>query len=340
MTRRPRRWSRLRRSRAAGAALVAGLLALAAAPALADDLFTVQDPAITESSAVVEVGEGPGSRVLTINDSGDGPVVYVLDPRTGRTVGRSTYAGDAVDVEALASGLGGEIWVGDIGDNNGVRAGVQVYRLPPLADGDREVPSTAYDLVYPGGARDAETLLVHPQTGRIYVVSKKFTGGTVYAGPRGLSSDGPNELRAIGPAPGIVTDGAFFPDGQHVVLRDYSRAYVLDTASEPWRGVDSFELPDQPQGEGIAVRADGRSLLISSEGERQPVQVVPVPPSVLAAMEPATPSASPAGADDASEAGGTGVLDRAGAVPWTVVGGVVGVCALLGLGFRLRRRRR
>ena len=330
---------RLRRSSAVGALLVAGFLTLEAAPALADDLFTIQDPAITESSAVVEVGQGPDRRVLTINDSGDGPVVYVLDPRTGRTVGRSTYAGDAVDVEALTPGLGGDVWVGDIGDNNGVRAGVQVYRLPALRDGDREVPSTRYDLAYPGGARDAETLLVQPRTGRLYVVSKEFMGGTVYAAPRRLRSDGPNQLRPIGRAPGIVTDGAFFPDGRHVVLRDYSRAYVLDTTRVPWRSVGSVELPDQPQGEGVAVRADGRNLLVSSEGERQPVQAVALPPSVLAAMAPATPSASPTPTDDGSD-DGLGALDRAGAVPWRLVGGVVVVCALLGLGFRVRGARR
>jgi hypothetical protein len=317
-------------------------LALLASPVLTGDLFTLQDPAITESSAVVEVGSGPTHRVLTINDSGDGPVVYVLDPRTGRTVGRSTYAGDAVDVEALTRGRGGEVWVGDIGDNGAVRAGVQVYRLPALRDGDREVPSTRYDLAYKGGARDAETLLVHPRTGRVFVVSKGFFGGKVYAAPRRLSSDRPNQLVPVGPAPGVVTDGAFFPDGRHVVLRDYSRAYVLDTTRLPWRRVDSFELPDQPQGEGVAVRRGGKALLISSEGEGEPVQVVRLPPRILAELAPPTPTSAPTPtpADDGDgEPSRLDALTKEGAVPWTLVGGIVGVCALLGLVFRLRRRR-
>jgi hypothetical protein len=321
-------------------ALVAALLA---APVLADDLFTLQDPSISESSGIVEVGRGPAHRVLTINDSGDGAVVYVIDPRTGATVGRSTYAPDAVDVEAITPGRGGEVWVGDIGDNNAVRAGVRVYRLPALQDGDREVPATAYDLAYEGGARDAETLLVHPVTGRVYVVSKGFMGGKVYAAPRRLSSDGPGELRPVGPAPGIVTDGAFFPDGRHVVLRDYSRAYVLDTTRTPWRGIDSFELPDQPQGEGIAVRPGGRTVLISSEGVGQPVQVVPVPRRILREMAPREPAAPPSkGRPDraSDEPSRLDALTQEGAVPWTLVGGILGACALLALGYRLVRLRR
>jgi len=316
-----------------GLAGALALLVLTTTPAVADDLFRLQDPAITESSAIVEVGRGAARRVLTINDSGDGPTVYVVDPRTGQTTGESTYSGDAVDVEALTEGPGGEVWVGDIGDNGGVRAGVQVYRLPALRDGDREVPSTRYDLAYPGGARDAEALLVHPRTGQVFVVSKGILGGQVFAGPRRLRSARPNALRAVGRAPGIVTDGAFFRDGRHVVLRDYSRAYVLDTTRLPWRRVGGFELPDQPQGEGVAVRRDGRSLLISSEGAGEPVQVVQIPRRVLQAMRPAVDAAVP----EAEQSSRLDALTREGAVPWRLVGGILTACVLLSLGFRLRR---
>lgn len=321
--------------------MIGSLLAAALFPALVDDgtLFTLQDPAITESSAVVEVRRP--HRVLTINDSGDGPYVYVIDPRTGRTVGRSSYDGDAVDVEALTRGRDGEVWVGDIGDNSAVRAGVQVYRLPKLTDGDREVPSTRYDLVYKGGARDAEALLVHPRTGRVYVVSKSLFGGQVFAAPADLRDDRPNLLRPIGRAPGIITDGAFFPDGRHAVLRDYSRAFIFDTTQQPWRRIDSVELPNQPQGEGIDVRAGGRSLLVSTEGASEPVQVVALPPRVLAELappRPESPQTPPAGEEPQDESR-LDALTQEGAVPWTLVGGVVGICALLGLGFRVARRR-
>jgi len=67
--------------------VIGALVALALTPALADDLFTIQDPAITESSAVVEVGQGPDRRVLTVHDSGHGPVGYVPAPRTPAAAG-------------------------------------------------------------------------------------------------------------------------------------------------------------------------------------------------------------------------------------------------------------
>jgi len=49
-------------------------------------LFSFADPAITESSGLVDLG----SLMVTTNDSGDDAVLYVVDPTTGRTVGRTT----------------------------------------------------------------------------------------------------------------------------------------------------------------------------------------------------------------------------------------------------------
>ena len=46
----------------------------------------------------------------------------------------------------------------------------------------------------------------------------------------------------------IATDGAFFPDGQHFVVRNYAVAAVY--AFPSLEKVDQFQLPDQQQGEG------------------------------------------------------------------------------------------
>lgn len=243
------------------------------------------DRQVTESSGLVDLG----SRVLTINDSGDDAVVYVVDPRTGETVGRTTYADEVSDVEALALGPDGDVWVGDIGDNGGSRTGVTVHRVPPPRDGDRRVTATTYDLVYRGGARDAETLLVSPE-GRLIVVSKGLFGGQVWQGPEQLSDNRANVLTPVGDAGGLITDGAWFPDGRHVVLRDYDFAYIYDVTETPWRYVHRLNIPDLQQGEGIAVRGDG-DLLISSEGQRQPVVVVPLPTDVADAVAPSQAAA-------------------------------------------------
>jgi hypothetical protein len=98
-------------------------------------VFSFVDPAITESSGLVDLG----SIMVTTNDSGGDPLVFVIDPRSGRTVGRTTFTDAVTDVEALAPAGGHAVWVGDIGDNDEQRASVQVYRVP-VARGDRRPP--------------------------------------------------------------------------------------------------------------------------------------------------------------------------------------------------------
>ena len=72
----------------------------------------------------------------------------------------------------------------------------------------------------------------------------------------------------------IATDGSFFPDGRHLIVRDYSSATVYDWPS--LQTVGSFDLPAQKQGEGIAVGPDD-TLYLSSEGIHSPVVDDPDP---------------------------------------------------------------
>jgi hypothetical protein len=66
----------------------------------------------------------------------------------------------------------------------------------------------------------------------------------------------------------FVTDGAFFPDGRHYVLRGYGSAEVYTYPGN--ERVASFRLPAQRQGEGIAVDSDGW-VHVSSEGQHSRV---------------------------------------------------------------------
>lgn len=234
----------------------------------ADRAFRFSGPDIVESSGLV----AHDGLVVTTNDSGDSGRVFTVDARTGSTVGVTTWASDPVDVEALAPAGPGHVWVGDIGDNRAVRDSVEVLRVP-FGRGDVAAGATAYELVYPDGARDAEGLVSHPLSGQLFVVTKGIFGGTVYAAPLRLRADRPNALVEVGEAPGLVTDATFLPGGGGVVMRTYSRAYVADFPS--WQPVTSWTLPAQEQGEGVAVGPDG--LLLSTEGVRSVVLSVPLP---------------------------------------------------------------
>ena len=243
-------------------------------------LFAFEDQEIFESSGLVD----DGRTVFTVNDSGADAVLYSVDPDSGATTTRTTYADDARDVEAIAPGPDGTVWVGDIGDNRESRDDVTVHRVRPV---DGEHPGQAYALQYPDGAHDAETLLAHPGTGRLFVVSKSVFGGTVYAAPRRLSAGGPNRLHRFARVAGLVTDGAFLPDGKHVLLRTYGTASAYTFPGFQLLG--TVRLPRQPQGEAVSVSPAGR-VLISSEGARADVLEVTLPAALTQAGEtPATP---------------------------------------------------
>lgn len=231
-------------------------------------VFRIQDPAITESSGLVDLG----GLMVTMNDSGGDAVVYALD-RQGRTVGRTRYADAVTDVEALAPAGPGTVWVGDLGDNRHVRSSVRVYRVP-VGRGDRTVAAPAFELVYPDGSHDAESLFTGPD-GRLYVVSKGLFGGRAYVAPRLLRSDRPNRLRALGRVPLFATDAAAVPGTPYVLVRGYGSALLLDVGD--WRTLATLDLPEQQQGESLSV-GPGDRVRVGSEGLHSEVRQVRLPP--------------------------------------------------------------
>jgi hypothetical protein len=249
-------------------------------------LFSFVDPAIDESSGLVDLG----SLVVTTDDSGGDPLVFVVDPRSGRTVGHATFADRVVDVEALAPAGGDSVWVGDIGDNDEQRDSVRVYRVP-VGRGDHRVDAPSYELVYPDGAHDAESLVAAPD-GRLYVVTKGLLGGTAYVAPRHLDPERPNRLRAVAAVDVWATDAALFPDGRHLLVRGYDSAVICTFPG--FSPVASVDLPRQQQGEGVSISRSGR-ILLSSEGVHSPVLEVSLPARIADALRgrAGTPSASP-----------------------------------------------
>ena len=297
-------------------------------------VFSFVDPAITESSGLVDLGD----LMVTTNDSGGDPLVFVVDPRTGRTVSRTTFTDHTVDVEALAPAGGVDVWVGDIGDNNEQRDSVQVYRVP-VGRSDRTVAAPSYELTYPDGAHDAESLFAAPD-GRLYVVSKGLLGGTVYAAPSRLDPRGPNRLTAVAAVDVWATDAAIFPDGKHVLVRGYDSAVVYTFPA--FTPVASVDLPQQRQGEGVSIGASGR-IRLSSEGRNSPVLEVDLPAAVTEAMAGRTPSASPSGTPTPAAAGDTSRgLDAAPAPRWLLylAGGTAVAAALIVVAVVVPRRSR
>lgn len=296
------------------------------------------DPEIIESSGLVVAGD----LAVTTNDSGDAGRVFTVSLRTGRTVGVTHWSGEPEDVEALAPAGDGEVWVADIGDNTEARSSIEVARVP-YGDHDREVDADVVDLRYPDGARDAESLLSHPRTGQLFVVSKTFLGGTVYAAPRDLSSGETHRLRVRGRVLGMATDAAFFPDGKHLIVRSYTRAVVYAWPS--LQVVGGFGLPAQEQGEGVAVSPAG-AVFLSSEGVEAPLLRLDLPRAIRRVVTPPPPP-TPSSTESPDDSPSTkprdevpdGVEQDASPEVWPwVVGGAFGLAALVVLIRSLRPR--
>lgn len=285
----------------AGLLVVPFLLGAAAVPSEESrPAFAFADREIAESSGLVVDPGDPGT-VWTVNDSGDAGRVFAVDATSGETVGVTTWSDDPTDVEGLAPAGPGEAWVGDIGDNLERRDAVQVARVP-VGREDQQVDVPVYELTYPDGAHDAETLLADPTTGRLYLATKSVLGGSLYAAPEQLRTDGPNRLAKVaeGVLP-IATDGGFLPDGRHLVVRNYSAAAVYSFPAVERLG--TFELPAQQQGEGLAVVDASGRLLLSSEGVGAEVVTEQVPADLLAGgtsspgTDPSPGASTSAGAD-------------------------------------------
>lgn len=243
--------------------------------------FRFTDPRIRESSGLVSSSIVDGV-VFTHNDSGDEARFFAVGS-DGRTL--ATYVLPKVqarDWEDIARGPDEQgrssLWIGDIGDNNAVREnGILVHRVrEPRPGNDKTVSTeapTSFRLRYPDGPRDAETLLVHPRTARLYVVTKPLAGQPrVYAAPPRLDGTAPNVLELVasvtprrtgtqgGPDIGslaqtLVTAGDVSPDGSRVAVRTYTDLYEWNVPGDDVAAAFATEptvtpLPPTPQGRG------------------------------------------------------------------------------------------
>jgi hypothetical protein len=316
------------------AALAASCLVLVTGSAVAADReeFRLQDPAISESSGLLALPD----RVLTVNDSGHDPVLYVVDRKTGRTEEAFTFTSEEViDVEALSWGIEGEVWIGDIGDNNAERDELTLYRSGIPGPAVRLAPATPYRVNYDDGAHDAEALMFDGE-GRVLIASKGIFTGRLYRSMLAPMQQGVTVLHPIGRVPGLVTDGAFSDDGSVLYLRTYGvvAAYTYPELDH----LGTFPLPAQDQGEGLAV--DGAAhLLVSSEGIGQPVYWVDIPES-MRQPERTTPETAPETTEPPTQGAGGSDDDHGSRWTWPAALAVLLAAVATGtLAIRGARRR-
>lgn len=247
----------------------------------------VESPALVEASGLAASRVAPGV-LWSHNDSRGTATLYAFSP-TGDDLGEYDVPGAfALDWEDMSAGPGpaGEgsyLYVGDIGDNFGIRGGlVTVYRVPDAdpANLDGEFgESTSLTYRYPKGSPNAEALFIDPVEPALYLVTKVRDRAFVFKGS--LSpSDGPSDLALVATLSlgHEITAADMSFDGTTLVLRGYHSVWMWLRSP----GVSVAEMlsadpctapsPEELQGEAIALDLDLAYWTIS-EGSRSAIQV-------------------------------------------------------------------
>ena len=250
------------------------------------------DPRIVECSGLVASQANPGV-LWTHNDSGDAARLFAVQ-EDGELRGVYTLDGvAAVDWEDVAWGpcdaLGWAdcLYVGDIGDNGRSRAEIQIYRVaepivPPAGSPVEEVLGGVerFRCAYPDGPHDAEVLLVDPEAGLPYVVTKEDLGATaVYRFPAAPVPDVLVTLEKVADLAdqSFLTGGDVSPDLSRVILRGYILAVEYPRPAggafeDAFAGTPcAIPLAVEVQGEALAVGPSGEEIFTASEGLSAPI---------------------------------------------------------------------
>ncbi len=254
---------------------------------------------ITESSGIA-VSKCQQDVIWTHNDSEDGAFVFALNSK-GKSLGtwRVPNAKN-VDWEDMAGykDINGKcyLYVGEIGNTNKNEwAEHKIYRIPEPTVNESDSGSTRKDPIqtepaeilaysYPDARQDAETLMVHPVSGEIYIVTKHRSS------PAGVYKLKPvfdaavvkaikiSDLTVPAIPNGFLTGGDIAPDGKSVIVCDYFAAYEFTLLAgsgsfdEIWKQKPIVvELGERKQGEAIGYAADGLSIYATSEGKLAPL---------------------------------------------------------------------
>ncbi|WP_394842062.1 hypothetical protein LZC95_33915 [Pendulispora brunnea] len=249
------------------------------------EVGTVASSAIDEASGLAASKRNPG--VLYVhNDSGDSARFFALNEQAGLMGTFSVGGATAVDWEDTAVGpcpQGSCVYLGDIGDNDEARTNVAVYRVrePDVAGGQTSgsLPAEKFPFAYPDGPHNAESLMVHPTTGSMYIISKTKTGKSrVYKFPEPLTANTKvtlikiAELNLPSGQSGTATGADIHPCAPRFLLRTYSRVYEFRAgANESFdqaftKAPVTLTAPSEDQGEAIAYAADGSGYYTVSEG--------------------------------------------------------------------------
>ncbi len=261
----------------------------------------IESSEITESSGIV--ASRCNENVLwTHNDSGDDAYIFAFDVK-GKRLGTWKVSGAKnIDWEDMATRKDKSgacfLYIADFGNNKRTRGEFTIYRVkePTVSDENKSSSkknpieteaAEAIKFTYPETRHDAETLMTHPETGDIYIISKRLSGAAgVYKLKANYDLEKTNAIEKIAdlsvPATpnGFLTGGDISPDGKRAVVCDYFNAYEIilpekaKNFDEIWKQEPKvIELGKRDIGEAVGYAADGKSIFATSERNDSLIQV-------------------------------------------------------------------
>lgn len=227
---------------------------------------------VRESSGIAASRTHPAV-FWTHNDKGNAPVLYAVG-RDGGLLAEYHVAATHDDWEDVAADDNGNLYVGNIGNNDGARDWLEVHRVrepDSSAAGRSSGHSLKVDrtwrLRFPGAPFDCEALFVHGGHG--YVVSKVFGGAraTVYRFP--LDGEGDVTLEPVAELPtnGPVTAADLSADGARLAVLTYGEllTFAIDGDVARAARVDPTRVAMPPgKLEGVCLTPDG--VVATDEG--------------------------------------------------------------------------
>ncbi len=259
--------------------LLLGILGCAVLLARSPKHDTVEEAEIGEASGIAASRQTPGL-LYTHNDSGNKPVVYVLNERGLMPARISLPYITNRDWEDIAVGVDpadgkSYVYIGEIGDNGAVYPSCSIYRFaePEIADTLITIGQVdRIEFVYEDGPRDAEALFADPLTGDLYVISKRETNPGLYLLAYPQSFDSLNTAYRVASLPyNWITAADISPNGKSILVKTYSSVHLYkrgakkSVAAALKRKYKSLPYRLEDQGEAIAWDAQGKGYFTISE---------------------------------------------------------------------------
>lgn len=180
-----------------------------------------QNRGLLQNSKIDEASGLAASRSNTAilwahNDKGNPNHLYAVGKQHGTDYGFVQIEGSANrDWEDMCIGPGpidgvNFLYIGDIGDNDGVYPSIIVYRFPEpdirnLDSVTKQIPTPSavesMIFIYPDGPKDAESLMIDPLTKDLYIVSKRGAQSIVYVAPYPQATEGTTILTKVATFP-------------------------------------------------------------------------------------------------------------------------------------------